>query len=204
MNPEKKLQKNRIAEGRIVDAALDTIETHTISGTRMHLIAEKANMIQSNLHYYFKSKSDLMMAVLKRVRERSLEIREEMSKNAEDTLESGMDLFIGQKKQFIYHEKKYDYAEIDFWVQSRLGESTKQELAHSFAEWREEIRTLLLKYVPDLPRDEAEYLPIHFVSMLEGATLQYLADEEGFDLEKYFESGKEMFLKQIEPYRHRR
>ncbi len=201
MDPEKKLKKNMIAEGKIIDAALDTIEKHTISGTRMRLIAEEADMIQSNLHYYFKTKTDLLMAVLKRVRVRSLEIRTELQKNSEDTLEAGLDLFIGQKKQFIKNEKKYDYAEIDFWIQSRLTASTQQELSHSFREWRQEIRNMLQKYVPALPEEKLEYLPIHFVSMLEGATLQYLADEDIFDLDKYFEVGKELLLSQVEKYR---
>lgn len=200
MDPEKKLKKNRIVEGKIISAALDTIEKHTISGTRMHLIADEAEMLQSNLHYYFKKKSDLMMAVLKRVRERSLEIREEIRKNTEDTLESALDQFIGQKKEFILREKKYDYAEIDFWVQSRLGDATSQELAHSFKEWREEIRNMLRKYVPALSEEKLEYLPVHFVSMLEGATLQYLADEGAFDLDRYFETGKEILLSQVEQY----
>ncbi len=200
MDPEKKLKKNKIVEGKIISAALDTIEKHTISGTRMHLIADEAEMLQSNLHYYFKTKSDLMMAVLKRVRERSLEIREEIKKETEDTLESALDQFIGQKKEFILREKKYDYAEIDFWVQSRLGDSTSQELAHSFREWREEIRSMLRKYVPALSEEMLEYLPVHFVSMLEGATLQYLADEGVFDLDRYFETGKEILLSQVKSY----
>ena len=200
MDPEKKLKKNKIVEGKIISAALDTIEKYTISGTRMHLIADEAEMLQSNLHYYFKTKSDLMMAVLKRVRERSLEIREEIKKETEDTLESALDQFIGQKKEFILREKKYDYAEIDFWVQSRLGDSTSQELAHSFREWREEIRSMLRKYVPDLSEEMLEYLPVHFVSMLEGATLQYLADEGVFDLDRYFETGKEILLSQVKSY----
>ncbi len=200
MDPEKKLKKNKIVEGKIISAALDTIEKHTISGTRMHLIADEAEMLQSNLHYYFKTKSDLMMAVLKRVRERSLEIREEIKKETEDTLESALDQFIGQKKEFILREKKYDYAEIDFWVQSRLGDSTSQELAHSFSEWREEIRSMLRKYVPALSEEMLEYLPVHFVSMLEGATLQYLADEGVFDLDRYFETGKEILLSQVKSY----
>ena len=200
MDPEKKLKKNKIVEGKIISAALDTIEKHTISGTRMHLIADEAEMLQSNLHYYFKTKSDLMMAVLKRVRERSLEIREEIKKETEDTLESALDQFIGQKKEFILREKKYDYAEIDFWVQSRLGDSTSQELAYSFREWREEIRSMLRKYVPALSEEMLEYLPVHFVSMLEGATLQYLADEGVFDLDRYFETGKEILLSQVKSY----
>ena len=42
------------AEERILKAALKVVNEVTINGTRMHLIAEKAGMVQSNIHYYYK------------------------------------------------------------------------------------------------------------------------------------------------------
>ena len=59
---------------------------------------------------------------------------------------------------------------------------------------------MLRKYVPALSEEMLEYLPVHFVSMLEGATLQYLADEGVFDLDRYFETGKEILLSQVKSY----
>ena len=44
-------------EERILNAALKVVNDVTISGTRMHLIAEKADMVQSNVHYYYKNKA---------------------------------------------------------------------------------------------------------------------------------------------------
>ena len=47
-------------EKTILDAALEVVARETISRTRMHLIAEEAGMSQSNLHYHFKTKDDLL------------------------------------------------------------------------------------------------------------------------------------------------
>ena len=72
-----KLQSEKAAstEDRILEAALDVIRTHSISGTRISLVAERAGLFQSNIHYYFKSKRDLLFAVLQRTYNRCHNIR---------------------------------------------------------------------------------------------------------------------------------
>ena len=59
--------EDKKTEDKVLDAALQIVKEKTISGTRMHLIAEEANMVQSNVHYYFKTKNDLMIALQKKV-----------------------------------------------------------------------------------------------------------------------------------------
>lgn len=185
-------------EDKILKAALDVVREYTISGTRMHLIAEKAGMVQSNLHYYFKTKSELMFALQKKVLEKCLNLREHYGKNKKDTLEEQLDIFIDQKKAFITKYKEFDYAEVDFWVQGRINKQIKSNFSESFEGWRSEIRQMLEKYVPQLSEETKEYLPYQIVSYLEGATIQFLIDEKRFNLDKYFEFGKNMILKSIQ------
>ena len=45
-------------EERILNAALKVVNDVTISGTRMHLIANKADMVQTNVHYDYKTKQE--------------------------------------------------------------------------------------------------------------------------------------------------
>lgn len=185
-------------EERILSAALAVVKEHTISGTRMHLIAEKAGMVQSNLHYYFKSKRDIMYALQKKVLEKCLELRERYRNNMEsDTLENELDVFIAQKKDFIIKYREYDYAEMDFWVQGRIDEETRLRFAESFSGWRTEIKMMLEKYAHNLSDESKKYLPYMIVSFLEGATIQYLIDENLFNLDNYFEFGKKIILKSI-------
>ena len=49
---------------KIIQAALEVVAEKTISGTRMHLIAEAANMSTATLHYHFKTKDDLLKEML--------------------------------------------------------------------------------------------------------------------------------------------
>ncbi|WP_294403269.1 TetR/AcrR family transcriptional regulator [uncultured Clostridium sp.] len=186
------------SEEKILEAALEVVRDYTISGTRMHLIAEKAGMVQSNLHYYFKTKGELMSALQKKVLYKCLELRESLDNNQNDTLEAKLDVFIEQKKAFIMKYREYDYAELDFWVQGRINKDSKEGFAKSFEGWREEIRQMLEEYAQELSEKTKECFPYQIVSYLEGATIQYLIDEGRFDLDEYFEFGKKMIIKMIE------
>ena len=41
---------------KILDAAFEIVAKNKISGTRMHLIAKEAGVVQSNVHYYYPTK----------------------------------------------------------------------------------------------------------------------------------------------------
>ena len=182
-------------EEKILDAALDVIIEKTISGTRMHLIADRAGMVQSNLHYYYKSKDDLMLALQRKVLKRCLEIRDRLRLKAEKTLEDQVSVFIDQKKEFILKEQKYDFAELDFWVQGQINPEIRKGFAESFEGWRQEIGAILDEYAPNLGEKKRDYLPYFIVSALEGASIQYLIDKGRFDLDDYFNLCKEIILK---------
>ena len=191
-------KKSAMMEDMIIQATLDVIEEKTISETRMRLIAEKADVYQSNLHYYYKSKKDLMMAVQKRVADRCVELREEALKEAEDTLESQLDVFLKQKLTFIKNEPKYDYAEIDFWIQSRFDDDFKAEFRRSFLGWRRELQQLIIQYAPHLEEREQVLLSSVIISLLEGATIQYLIDDAAFSVDEYFDYCKALIMKQLQ------
>lgn len=190
-------EKTASTEDRILDAALDVIRTHSISGTRISLVAERAGLFQSNIHYYFKSKRDLLFAVLQRTYHRCHNIRRELRKDAEYTLEEQLDIFFAQKKQFILYETQYDYAELDFWALSRLDPEVKALFCASFRGWREEIARVIARYAPHISHERRDYLAALMVSMMEGATLQYLVDEDAFQLDAYFDSCRNMILTQL-------
>ena len=189
--------EDKKTEDKVLDAALRIVKEKTISGTRMHLIAEEANMVQSNVHYYFKTKNDLMIALQKKVLRRCIELRKKLSLSCGDSLESQLDTFFKQKLDFILEEKEYDFAEIDFWIQGRINEPMRKEFCKSFEGWRDEIRVLLDKYSPELSKEKRQYIPVMLVSMLEGGSLQYLIYEGNFDIHAYFEFCKQQVLKAV-------
>lgn len=184
-------------EEKIIQATLDVIEEKTISATRIRWIAEKADVYQSNLHYYYKSKKELLLATQKEVAKHCIELREEARKTANDNLESQLDIFLNQKLIFIKEEPKYDYAEIDFWIQSRIDEDYKEEFKRSFYGWRRELQTLIETYATHIEKEKQMLLASVIISLLEGATIQYLVDKEAFSVDKYFTYCKEIIIREI-------
>lgn len=190
--------KDTKPEDRILEAALDVVKEKTISGTRMHLIADQVDMAQSNLHYYFKTKDDLLLGLQDKVLRKCLELREEDKCKASKNLECQLDVFFNQKRQFIVNYQKYDYAEVDFWVQARTNTKIQKAFMESFNGWRNEIRAILDEYSPNISQENKNLIPFVMVSMLEGATMQYLIDENSFNLEEYFDFCKKGILRIIE------
>lgn len=197
---EKNLPASR-TEDRILDAALDIIQEKTISGLRIRQVAEKAHLFQSNIHYYYSSKNELLLAVQKKVLSRYREIRKqsmELLKNSSGmTLEDHLDVFIRQKIYTITKEEKYDVAELDFWNQSRLDLEMRQEFCRSFEFWRQDIQDMIQQFAPEMPVEKKNLLSGITVSLLEGAAIQYLADQAAFDLDSYFIYCREILIREI-------
>ncbi len=66
---DKPARKSRIAarnEARILDAAQEVIAEYGFHGATVDMIADRADMSKPNLHYYFRTKTILYEAVLKR------------------------------------------------------------------------------------------------------------------------------------------
>lgn len=194
----KNIEKNN--EEKILDATLKVIESHTISGTRISLIAKEADMLQSNVLYYYKTKEEILVAMQKRILDIFPKLREELRDNTEDTLESALEVFSKNEENLLRNFPEYNHAEMDFWVQSRTDNDTRQRFADSYDLWRSEIRDVLEKYVPRLPDNMKNLLPAQYVSMLEGFTIQYLIDKEGIDMEAYFKMSRELILTMVKPY----
>lgn len=199
--PELNLEISKEQSKRIMNAALDVVNKQTIAGTRMHLIADRAKMVQSNVHYYYKTKNELMLALQEYIFEECYDARRKEKKHSKDTLESQLEVFINQKKRLILTKHKYDFAEIDFWVQSKSNEEVHENFDESYTKWRREIREVLEKYCPWLDDKSKELLPYTLVSLLQGATIQYLINKEEFDIEGYFDQCKQMMLSQINSLR---
>ncbi|MFT4005085.1 MAG: TetR/AcrR family transcriptional regulator [Lacrimispora sp.] len=188
-------------EDRILDAALDVIQEKTIGGLRIRQVADKAHVVQSNVHYYYNSKKNLLLAVQKKVLNHYREIRQQsiylLKTGPSLSLEDHLGVFIKQKLDTIQKENKYDIAELDFWNQSRLEPDMHQEFCRSFESWRQEIRDMIGCFAPEMPPSKQILLSGITVSLLEGAAVQFLVDKQAFDIELYFEYCKEILIKEI-------
>ena len=185
---------------RILNAALKVINEETISGTRMHLIAEKADVVQSNVHYYYETKQDLLLALQEKVLTECYEIRRQDKKKSRDTLESQLHIFFQQKKHLILKKAEYDFAEMDFLIQGKMNEKIHQRFVESYEQWRDDIREVIIRYCPGIDEQTKETLPFVIVSMLQGASLQALVDQKMFDVEECFAKCEELLLHYLKQY----
>lgn len=186
------------AEEKILNAALKVVNETTISGTRMHLIADKAGMVQSNVHYYYKTKQDLLEGLQERVLEEFYRIQRMNKNKSDDTLESQLHVFFQQKKYMIQKKKDYDFAELDFVVQSKINRKIQERFQRSYSEWRDSIREIIIRFCPDIEESDKEIIPYLAVSLLEGASIQALVDGKDFDADGYFAAAEKMVLGQIQ------
>ena len=186
------------SEEKILNAALKVVNEATISGTRMHLIAEKADMVQSNVNYYYKTKQALLEGLQERVLEEFYNIRRTDKKQSQNTLKDQLHIFFQQKKYMITKRKDYDFAELNFIVQSKIDKKVKARFQESYSEWRDAIREIIIRFCPQIEERDKEIIPYLAVSLLEGASIQVLVEGKDFDAESYFSAAEEMVLNHIE------
>lgn len=182
---------------KILKAALKVVDQATISGTRMHLIAEEAEMVQSNVHYYYKTKEDLLEGLQEYVLDGFYTLQDTLRKKSGDTLEEQLHVFFQHKKQVIIEKRDYDFAGLDFIVQSKINPTIQGRFQRFYMEWRDSIREILIRFCPDMDEKEKRSIPYMAVSLLEGASIQILVDNKDFDVDGYFEMAEEIILGHI-------
>lgn len=181
---------------KILDATLETIAREKISGTRMHLIAKEAEMSQSNLHYYYPTKNELLIALLDEIQERFTQKRVESVDLKNKSFEENLSGLFNEKRDIILNDKKIDYAQFDYWVQGTVNPEIRSKFEKTFDEWRTDISKVLLenKEYNEMDSKYIEMLPFIIVSLMMGASMQYLIDEGKFDLDQYFYTAKKLVM----------
>lgn len=181
------MDKTQDTTVKILEAGVKVVNEHTISGTRMHLIAEEAGVSQGNLHYHFDTKRELLKNLLIHTQEDYFGKRQAALDDADETLEAQLAAFFKQKLMLIMNQPEYDRIQIDFWVQGNIDEDFNKAFFSSTDSWREHIEGIIRKYKPDYSESYVNLVSSIMISMMFGATIQYLNNPEVFDLEEYFD-----------------
>ncbi len=184
---------------KILKATLEVIAKEKISGTRMHLIAKEAGMLQSNLHYYYPTKNDLLIALLDDIQNWFSENRQKGVDPEKKSFRENLHAIFAEKKDVILTKKKLDYVQFDYWVQGTVNPEIRATFQKTFDIWRNDISEVFSQNDSIKNQDSqfVKILPFFMVSLLMGASMQYLIDEEKFDLNEYFEAAEKMISKLI-------
>ena len=186
-----------LQEQRILDAALREMAKYSISGTRMHLIAEEAGMAASNLHYHFKTKHDLLLALLAEIQDRFDQERSGLMLQETHSLRERLAVFFEQKKALILEQPRYDKVQFDFWLLGQSDETVKQDFRRSFDHWRGHLVESMLEFYPQMEAEYAKDLSYTLISLMMGASMQYL-NGDGVSLDRYFSQCLDMVIGKIE------
>lgn len=186
-----------LQEQRILDAALRVMAKYSISGTRMHLIAEEAGMAASNLHYHFKTKHDLLLALLAEIQDRFDQERSGLMLQETHSLRERLAVFFEQKKALILEQPRYDKVQFDFWLLGQSDETVKQDFRRSFDHWRGHLVESMLEFYPQMEEEYAKDLSYTLISLMMGASMQYL-NGDGVSLDRYFSQCLDMVIGKIE------
>ncbi|AKN31791.1 TetR family transcriptional regulator [Clostridium carboxidivorans P7] len=180
------------AKKNILDAAMKVIAREKISGTRMHMIAKETDRSQANLHYYFPTKNDIMIALLDDIQKQFSENRKQYIDLDNKDVFQNIRGFFEQKEDDILNNKELDYVQLDYWVQGTVNKEIREKFQKTFNIWRSSIKEVLSKgkFKDGADDDYKDMLTYIMVSLMLGASLQYLIDEDKFDLKKYFDAAE--------------
>lgn len=188
------------AKKNILDAAMKVIAREKISGTRMHMIAKETDRSQANLHYYFPTKNDIMIALLDDIQKQFSENRKQYIDLDNKDVFQNIRGFFEQKEDDILNNKELDYVQLDYWVQGTVNKEIREKFQKTFNIWRSSIKEVLSKgkFKDGADDDYKDMLTYIMVSLMLGASLQYLIDEDKFDLKKYFDTAEGLIGKCLE------
>ncbi|MEL7610188.1 MAG: TetR/AcrR family transcriptional regulator [Bacillota bacterium] len=183
---------------RILDAALEVVAKYTINGTRMHLIAKEAELLTSNIQYYFRTKEALLLALNQKILSEFAEERKIMREQAPASFLDKLKIFFTQKKNIILNKRKQDNTHFDFWIQGLKHKTIGDYFYQSQDGWRKAIADTIAEYLPESDPQMRKYISLIMLSMMQGASLQYNIREGFFDLDVYFELCFKMVLAVLE------
>lgn len=179
----------------ILDAALESIFDSKISGARLRQVARKAGMSQGNLHYYFPTKDELYKSLLDHLLEIFVNERKAILADRSIHPRQKLQYFFEQQIKLIQRQKEVIIF-FDFWVQGTADAEIQKKIAGMYSKWREDIQHVIEQGVQDgeFTADSISQVPALLASIMDGASLQYLMDENAVDLQAYFQAARRMVL----------
>jgi len=194
------VSKNNQADIRdtILQATLDIICQYHISGATIRRIADQASISASLIHYYFPTKRALFLALIDY-------LIDFYSKNHAayihtNAIRPSEKLMIMVTNQIEYTSRRKEYFVIfDFWTHAINDDEIKEKVQEMFRDWENWIRIIIDEGVKagDFDPSNAGFVPYFLISMIVGAAIQYLLNEQAFDIHDYYDKTYRMIAKML-------
>lgn len=183
----------------ILDAALETIYTSKISGARLRQVARQAGMSQGNLHYYFPTKNELYRSLLDHLLNVFTADRQAILADRSISSHDKLRHFFDQQIELIERRKEVIIF-FDFWVQGTADPEIRTKISGMYRKWRADIEQVISEGIAggEFSAENAAQVPPLLASIMDGASLQTLTDENAIDLKRYFAAAYRMALSLLE------
>jgi len=182
----------------ILQATLDTICQYHISKTTIRRIAEQASISPSLIHYYFPTKRDLLLALIDYLIE--FYSKNHASYINTDKIRPYEKLMIMISNQIEYTSRRKEYFVIfDFWTHAINDDEIKSKVKEMFVDWENWIKKIIDEGIQtgDFNPSNAAIVPNFLISMIVGAAMQYLINEQVFDIHDYYDKTYRLFVKML-------
>ena len=185
---------------QILNAAMAVIAEKKISGTRMRHIADRAQLSQGTIHYYFPTKADLLLAMLDEMQASFDQDRRERLAEGGMTPAEKIHLFLVQQNRILTEYPSLLEIFYDFWGQGIIDPKVRPKVQWMYEEWRSDMMETVREGVEKgdfMPR-YAQLVPSLLISLLEGGALQFLIDRDVLDLDQYFNAAYAEILSMLD------
>ncbi|MFH2067071.1 MAG: TetR/AcrR family transcriptional regulator [Pseudomonadota bacterium] len=191
----KSVQEER--RRQILEALHKCLLKKPFDQTSIKDIAAVARLNHGMLHYYFKSKDDILLNYIEHVIERYKSLFEEWIRSESSTLENPTDFlhacfdFMVQK---ITLNRDLSRIFIEIWEIAIYNRKVKEKLRKAYSEWIETMNLAILKISND--KKAASRLSWGLVAFLEGVSLfSVILDTETLETEALLKDFQARFLK---------
>jgi AcrR family transcriptional regulator len=182
----KQKERSEKSSKAILDAAFGVIADHSLADTTTQLISERAKISKPLLHYHFKTKEVILDKVLDNVLERLLEIPMEDADKKISPFEEIKGIF-GRYRDTVVMDPALLVVFYDYWVYGFRRPKYREKITQRFVRFRDYISQLVRDGVDkgEFSYEKSHMVPPVMLSLLEGVSLQLIADPEAFNIDLY-------------------
>jgi len=182
---------------QILEALNDCLLTTSFSQTSIKDIARRANVNHGVLHYYFKSKDDILLNYIDFIIDKYLAIFYKWISVASKKY-TRHDVFIEESLKFINKKVTLDrnisIIFIEIWEISLYNNKVRQKLKQMYKIWEQTVTDEFTKVVKD--KKEAKRLSIAMIAFFEGISLlSIVCKDKEYDWKDILDNFNRLVLK---------
>ena len=178
---------------RIIEAMRASVSSRGAAGSTFDHVAKEAGVSRGLLHYYFGSKEQLLVEVVRHDCEVRIQAMDERLARA-DSVDALVDALVSQLEAFVEDEPATQAVVYEMLSASRHSEEIRAELAELYRRWRAHLAEALRQKeragVVRLQADAESVASVLF-ALGDGMGIQLISDQD-FASERPLELGVEM------------